>query len=113
MPRTDLSWGEIEYVRDTMLPEETMRYVFRILALKHIMSEAKRSGFMLMAGDGYKPYKTRVITVDKTIPDLAQWARSNGSNYKMLKTLNPWLRSRDLPVPSGKTYDIELPNGSM
>ena len=94
---------------DTMLPEETMRYIYRIVALKLIIGNPEKMGFMLSADDKYKPYKTRKITVDKSISNLADWALDNGSNYKMLKTLNPWLRSRSLAVPSGKSYEIELP----
>lgn len=94
---------------DTMLPEETMRYVFRIVALKYIISNPERMGFILQADDEYKPVKTRSITVDKSIANLAQWSKDNGSNYKMLKTLNPWLRSRSLTVPAGRSYEIELP----
>lgn len=98
---------------DVQLPEETMRYIFRIVALKYIFSNPEKMGFMLQPEDTYRPYKIRSITVDKTIPNLATWALDNGSNYKMLKTLNPWLRSRQLAVPSGKSYVIELPTGSM
>ncbi len=98
---------------DVQLPDETMRYIFRIVALKYIFTNPEKMGFMLQPEDQYKPYKTRSITVDKIIPNLAQWALDNGSNYKMLKTLNPWLRSRQLAVPAGKSYEIELPTGSM
>jgi hypothetical protein len=98
---------------DVMLPEETMRYVFRIVALKYIFQNAEKMGFMLQPEDLYRPYKTRSITVDKSISNLSQWAQDNGANYKLLKTLNPWLRSRTLNVPAGKTYEIELPAGNM
>ena len=107
------TFQQVSNYYETMLPEETMRYVFRIVALKYIISDPARMGFILQPGDEYKPVKTRAITVDKSIPDLAQWSIDNGSNYKMLKTLNPWLRSRNLPVPSGRTYEIELPAGNM
>ena len=33
----------------------------------------------------------------------------NGCNYKLLKVLNPWLKSKSLTVPAGKIYYIELP----
>lgn len=96
---------------DVMLPEETMRYVFRIVALKYIFQNAEKMGFILQPEDLYKPYKSRIVTVDKSIANLSQWAIDNGANYKMLKTMNPWLRSRTLNVPAGKSYDIELPAG--
>jgi hypothetical protein len=107
------TFQQVSNYYDTMLPEETMRYVFRIVALKYIISDPARTGFILQPGDEYKPVRTRSITVDKSIPDLAQWSIDNGSNYKMLKTLNPWLRSRSLPVTAGRTYEIELPAGNL
>ena len=42
--------------------------------------------------------------------DIAQWALDNGTTYKMIKLLNPWLRSKSLTVSGGKSYQIKLPN---
>jgi membrane-bound lytic murein transglycosylase D len=103
------TFQQVSNYYDTQLPEETMRYIYRIVALKYIISNPERSGFILEPGDAYTPVKTRIVKVDKSVGDLAQWAIDNGSNYKMLKTLNPWLRSRSLAVSAGKSYDIELP----
>ncbi len=94
---------------DLQLPEETMRYVFRILALKYIIGGAKTIGFVVEGADAYKPYSTRKIEVSSSIPALTDWARAQGTTYKMVKLLNPWLRSRALAVKAGKTYTIEVP----
>lgn len=94
---------------DLLLPEETNRYVFRILALKYLMSGARQMGYILEKGDGYLPFKTKVITVQSSIPNLAAFAQEQGSSYKMLRILNPWLRDRSLTVRGGKTYEIKLP----
>lgn len=94
---------------DLAFPEETNRYLYRILALKYILDHPAFYGFMLGPSDGYKPIKTRTIIVDKSIDNLADFATANGSTYKMLKLLNPWLRAHTLTVRSGKTYEIELP----
>lgn len=93
---------------DLLLPDETMRYVFRILALKHIISNADQLGFIVTDDDVYKPIETRKITVQETIPNLADWAIYHGSNYRMLKILNPWLRDHSLTVKNN-VYTIELP----
>lgn len=92
-----------------LLPEETMRYIFRILALKMLVKDAKSFGFITNKADVYQPYKTNTITVSTSIPNLAQFAIDNGTNYRALKQLNPWLRDRKLTVKAGKTYQIELP----
>lgn len=94
---------------DLYLPEETNRYIFRILALKQIISNAKQYGYIVEGDDAYKPVLTREVSVTTSIPDLAAYAISQGTNYKILKTLNPWLRAHQLTVRSGKTYTIALP----
>jgi hypothetical protein len=49
------------------------------------------------------------VTVDTTIPNLAQFAIDNGTTYKILRLMNPWMRDKSLIVPKGKTYEILLP----
>ncbi len=94
---------------DLALPEETQRYIFRILAFKQLLSNADSLGFKLPANPLYQPLKTRIITVSQRIDNLSTFARNNGSSYKILKWLNPWLRERSLSVKPGKTYEIILP----
>jgi hypothetical protein len=94
-----------------LLPEETMRYVFRILAFKLLVGEAQKFGYHVEKHESYKPLKTKTVTVSSSIPNLAQFAIDNGTTYRMVKQLNPWLRDRKLTVKSGKTYEIALPAG--
>lgn len=97
---------------DLLLPEETNRYVFRILALKHLLGNASKYGYIVPPEDAYQPVKTRKVTVTDNISNLAAYAKGEGTSYKMLKLLNPWLRSRKLTVKPGKSYVIELPTKS-
>jgi len=97
---------------DLLLPDETMRYVFRILALKYILTQADKLGFIIAANETYKPYKTRTVSVTASIPDIAQYAIDNGTNYRTLRTLNPWLRNHTLTVRDGQSFDIQLPAGN-
>lgn len=90
------------------LPEETQRYIFRILAFKHIMKNADSLGFSLPEK---KPaLKTKTITVTKSIVNLSVFAKANGTDYKVLKFLNPWLRERSLTVAPGKSYELVIPD---
>lgn len=89
--------------------EETNRYIFRILALKHIIGNARGMGFMMEGADQYRPIPVRKITVSSSIPNLAQWAIENGSTYKAIKQQNPWLRAKSLRVAPGRSYEIEIP----
>ncbi|HYF30713.1 MAG TPA: lytic transglycosylase domain-containing protein [Chitinophagaceae bacterium] len=93
---------------DLMLPEETNRYLFRILAFKYLMENAAQFGFVLENDEAYPPLQTRSVTVNQSIPDLAAFAIDHGTNYKNLRLLNRWLRGRSLTVRPGKTYVILL-----
>ncbi len=94
---------------DVLLPEETMRYVFRIVAYKYILSNPEELGFHIRDNEQYRPIATRPMTVTQSIPDLAAFAMQNGTTYRMLKTLNPWLRDESLTISTGNSYVIELP----
>ena len=94
---------------DLLLTDETQRYVFRILALKEIMKNPKLYGFNLEANELYQPIPTRIIEVDSTILDLAQFSKLQGINYKILKIHNPWLRDKKLVNLTNKTYQLEIP----
>lgn len=93
---------------DLMLNTETSRYVFRILALKEIIRNPAKYGFIINETDLYKPYTYKTITVNTPIESLADFAFSNGINYKELKILNPWLRSTQLSNKTGKSYEIKI-----
>lgn len=94
---------------DLIFPDETNRYVFRILALKYIISNPKKFGLAIEDAEKFAPLKSRTVVVDKTIDNLADWARENSTTYKMLKIFNPWLRAHKLTVKAGKKYEIQLP----
>ena len=94
---------------DLLLGEETSRYVFRIIALKAIFSNPREYGFNIRQQDLYKPLPYELVEVTGSVPDFAVFAQENGTNYKILKFLNPWLREAYLLNPSGKTYYIKIP----
>jgi len=94
---------------DLLLTEETSRYVFRILALKEIMSKSEKYGFSIPNEALYYNIPTKKIVIDSSITDLAKFAKTQGVNYKILKIHNPWLRDKKLTVTTGKKYEIEIP----
>jgi hypothetical protein len=91
------------------LPEDTMRYVHRILAFKLLIGSPDRYGFHLTKDDVYEAVPTRLVAVNSSIPNLANFAIKNGTTYKTLKELNPWLLDKKLTVTDGKSYEIALP----
>lgn len=100
---------QVDSYYDLLLTEETSRYVFRILALKEIMKNADNYGFSIPKEALYYPIATKKIVVDSSLTNLAQFAKSQGVNYKILKLHNPWLRDKMLLNTNGKKYEIEIP----
>lgn len=94
---------------DLLLNDETSRYMFRILAIKEIYSNPNNYGFVLDSADYYPAIPSYTVEVDSAINNLAQFALDNGTTYKVLKLLNPWLRKPYLKNKSKKTYIISLP----
>ena len=94
---------------DLLLPEETNRYIFRILAFKYLLQNATDLGFKIQDDEKYQPVPFRIVRADSSISDLVQFAINNGSNYKTLRQMNPWIRSRSLTVRNGKFYEIKFP----
>jgi membrane-bound lytic murein transglycosylase D len=92
------------------LNRETARYVFRILAIKEVMKNPAKYGYGRVIP--YKPIETKETVVKKSVPNLAQWAKEQGTSFKAVKYLNPWLRSRELPAPPAKGFKLLLPKSS-
>jgi membrane-bound lytic murein transglycosylase D len=94
---------------DLQLPEETNRYIYRILAFKHILENTEELGYKMTDEEKYREVPHRTVTVTSTISNLADFAIQNGTTYKMLRLMNPWVRGRSLPVSRGKSYTLKLP----
>ncbi len=94
---------------ELLLNEETARYVFRILALKEILSRPADFGFHLKPEDLYPVIPTFDVIVMGSVPDFAEFAADHGATYREFKDLNPWLRETYLSNPSKKRYLMKLP----
>jgi hypothetical protein len=94
---------------DLYLVPETARYIYRILALKQILQNPQQYGFFLESEELYPEYKYKTVAVDSTISDLPSFAAQQGTNYKTLRVLNPWIINYSLTNKEGKTYEFKLP----
>ena len=94
---------------DLWLNQETSRYLFRIIALKTLMTQPELYGYKIMKGDLYDPIPFSTVTVTTNIPDLVTFAYEQGTNLKHLKLMNPWLLKESLPVAAGKSYTLRIP----
>jgi len=94
---------------DLFLNEETTRYIYRIAAVKLILSDPQKYGFYVPDSEKYQPLRYKEVEVNTSIPDLVEFAFEHQTNYKMLKYFNPWLRDNKLTNKAGKTYVIRIP----
>ncbi len=94
---------------DLFLNDETSRYVFRMLAMKEIMENPAKYGFSVNTEHLYKQEKVRYVEVKESVKSLVNFSLQQGTNYKTIKRLNPWLRDEVLKVKSGKVYRVALP----
>ncbi|MER3376672.1 MAG: lytic transglycosylase domain-containing protein [Allomuricauda sp.] len=101
---------QVDDYYDLLLGQETGRYVFRILAIKEIVSHPEKYGFELDQEDMYEKVPTFTVEVDTAVANWADFAELYEINYKVLKRHNPWLREPHLNNASGKKYAIEIPN---
>ncbi|MBQ9173064.1 MAG: lytic transglycosylase domain-containing protein [Bacteroidales bacterium] len=92
------------------LPEETARYMYRLLAVKMLFENPTLFGFYVDANDMYPYYPPKeTVNVSGTISSLVDFAISHGTTYRKLKEANLWLRDSKLTVKPGKTYKIIIP----
>lgn len=94
---------------DLWLPEETSRYIFRLLAVKMMFEHPENFGFNLMPDELYKPAEAiDTVIVRTSIPDLARFANKYGISYRELKSANLWLRESKLKNNSKREYRIAI-----
>lgn len=91
------------------LPLETQRFVFRMMAVKLIVNDPEKYGFVLGREEFYKPLLFDTVAVDcfQEVP-IRLLAEAGDTYFKMIKTLNPHLRGHYL---SAGHHQIRLPQG--
>lgn len=92
------------------LPNETQRYIFRIIAIKLIMQNPAAYGFKLTDKDYYQPIAFDTITLEceKDIP-IKLIAKAAKTSFKEIKDLNPEIRGYFLPKGN---HSILVPKGA-
>ncbi|MGD8372971.1 MAG: transglycosylase SLT domain-containing protein [Syntrophobacterales bacterium] len=98
------------------LPPETERYIFRIAAAKIIMEHPQQYGFNLPPEQTYRPlwYDTVEVRLRRRL-NLTDLAQGLGTDYRVLRRLNPQIRHHYLPkghhtikVPPGFGSKVEI-----
>ncbi|MEP0213537.1 MAG: lytic transglycosylase domain-containing protein [Cellulophaga sp.] len=105
-----LTQQKVDSYYDLLLGQETGRYLFRIMAIKEILSAPEKYGFEISEDEMYKAVPSFTVDLDVPVSNFADFANEYEINYKILKRHNPWLREPHLNNNSRKKYTIEIPN---
>ena len=94
-----------------VLPDETSRYIFRLMAVKTVFENPAKYGFVLRNSDLYPtiPIEREVIAKDAMI-DWADFAKKHGLTFMQLREANHWIRRTTLNNKSGKKYKVQIPD---
>ncbi len=112
---SELEAQKVDNFFDLNLPRETERYIFRIAAIKIIMSNPGRYGLDLAEDRLYPPYESEAITLNVPVRNmyLGSIADASGVTFKRIRELNPSLVADYLPkgkcrlnLPPGTTEDF-------
>jgi membrane-bound lytic murein transglycosylase D len=92
------------------LPEETERYVHRVMAAKIILEDPARYGYEIPPDQLYPPleYDEVNLTLHQEA-SVRRLADACGSYYKLIKMLNPWIKGAAL---CAGTYRVHIPKGT-
>lgn len=92
------------------LPEETERYVHRIIAAKIVLESPGRYGFDVPPDQLYPPLDCDEVHffISREVP-VKTLAAACGSYYKAIKRLNPWIKGATLPPGS---HHLKIPKGA-
>lgn len=103
----------VESYYDLFLPNETLRYVFRVLSFKLLMSDPAAYGYKIDKKEYYPLLPAyEEVTIDDPEIDWAAFAREHGTHYKQIRQLNPWIRDYDHTNKAGRSYTVKIPKGS-
>ncbi|MDR2140707.1 MAG: lytic transglycosylase domain-containing protein [Deltaproteobacteria bacterium] len=109
--RAQADQGQTSYYQ-LRLPRETERYVYRIVAIKLVLSQAGQWGLTDTTPSGlYKPveYQEKTLTFDEP-QTWVELAAKMKCDYKALRSLNPHLAKRE--TLKGGPYLLRAPKSS-
>ena len=90
--------------------DATMRYPFRIVAIKEVMENPELYEYTVEKDHLYPAQNEfKIVEVNGPVANWGDFARQNGTHYRMLKLYNPWLIDNKLTNKAGKTYKIKVP----
>lgn len=95
---------------DLLLNSETGEYLYKVLAVKEILSRPEAYGFKIKKRDLSGIANTYKVQVDSTIKDISLFAEKYRIKLNVLIIFNPWIRANVLNNPEKKVYVLTLPD---
>jgi membrane-bound lytic murein transglycosylase D len=97
--RKNINLQQEDEFYDMNLNSETMRYLFRLVAIKEVFENPQDFGYHLGETEKYNELNDYYnIVIDSTVNNLGQLAHENNTTFRMLKLYNPWLIGDKLTV---------------
>lgn len=108
--KTEMLVQKVNNYYKLYLFQETQRYIFRILAIKMILSDPEKYGYFLTNEDLYNPidFDQVQITIDQPVP-LNIISEAADTYFKTIRELNPQIRNYYLPAGS---FILHVPKGA-
>lgn len=108
--KTEILVQKVNNYYQLYLPQETQRYIFRILSAKIIMSNPEKYGYFLSKEDLYPPLQFDQVEIsnDQPVP-IYLVAQAAKTYFKIIKDINPHIKNYH--IPAGK-HQILIPKGS-
>jgi hypothetical protein len=108
--KTEILVQKVNNYYNLYLFQETQRYIFRILAIKMILSDPEKYGYFLSDEDLYNPieFDQVQITTDQPVP-LNIISEAANTYFKTIRELNPQIRNYYLPAGS---FILHVPKGA-
>ena len=94
-----------------VLPDETSRYIFRLMAVKTIFESPAKYGFIMRSSDLYPAIAIeKEVVISDAVINWSDFAKKHGLTFMQLREANHWIRKTTLNNKAGKTYKVQIPN---
>ena len=108
--KTEILVQKVNNFYHLYLPQETQRYIFRILSAKIIMSNPEKYGYSLSKEDRYQPLQFDQVEISSNQPvPIYLVAQAAKTYFKIIKDINPHIKN--YYIPAGQ-HLILVPKGS-
>jgi len=98
---------------DLALNLETSRYVFKLLALKEIITRPAEYGYRINPNLLYPHIPTKKIKLPVGYFNLKDFAKEKAIDYHVLQVFNPWILKENIIVTDSLPLYIDIPNKGL